>query len=567
LITFKGMLRQPDNYGNPGEFDYSSYLRSRGIYYSIYIPAGKWRIINSEFQEIKYVHQKIRYKLLTWIDSIKGDENAAAVLKAITLGSKDYLDDQLKQSWANAGGIHVMAVSGLHVGMIWAFLSYLLSFTGSGKFPGIFRIVIILLVLWFYALMTGMSASVVRSCLMFSLISAGKLFNRYSPVLNTVLLAAFIQILIDPENFHDAGFRFSYIAVLSIVIFHNLISGWFPAGNILLKKITDLISVSLAAQILTYPLVIYYFHRFPVYFLISNLILIPCVTVLMFIFLLSSIIFLILGRGEAFMILDIKIASFMNSVIMQIESLPGSVLYDLSINSFQTFILLVVPLILMIFKIYKKPFYFLSGFTLLGVFLFMGIVRHYKAMALEKFIVHNIRGVPLCSYSRGNSFYIFSNTLTMQEQEQIDYITENYRIDHFREKKYLIEKPFDDKKYKNDFQITAFPDSVNYLLTISGKRIIAIYDIGLFIEWEHTADLKADYLVLCDDRLPDKEQLTGMFQFDTLIISSSVKFFDNYKDKEKQDDYTIIDVRSSGACILIDTFYSYKKNPKGLGKF
>ena len=171
--------------------------------------------------------------------------------------------------------MHVLAVSGLHVGIIFFILNFLLTPLNRNK--RLLKIKLFLLVgaLWFYAFLTGLSPSVMRSCTMFSFIVVGENLNKRTNIYNTLAASAFLLMLINPLIIFGAGFQLSYIAVISIVFFQPRLAALVAVKNRILKYVWDLFTVSVAVQIGTAPISIFYFHQFPVYFWLSNFIVIP----------------------------------------------------------------------------------------------------------------------------------------------------------------------------------------------------------------------------------------------------------------------------------------------------
>lgn len=197
------------------------------------------------------------------------------VISAITLGKKDELDRNVKQVFSMSGGSHVLAVSGLHVGIIYMVLLWLTGFLPRNKIFSVVSHLLTILCLWCYAFICGLPASVVRSAIMFSLISVATIIERRNVSLNAVFTSAFIMLIYKPLYLFDIGFQLSYAAVISILLFYKKFYYTLPLKNKILKWGWSMICVSAAAQIGTLPLTIYYFHQIPTYSLITNFIVVP----------------------------------------------------------------------------------------------------------------------------------------------------------------------------------------------------------------------------------------------------------------------------------------------------
>ncbi|MEA3318280.1 MAG: ComEC/Rec2 family competence protein, partial [Bacteroidota bacterium] len=266
-LVLKSYINEIKHNGNPNAFNYKKYLSYKGIKYQAYIKSGNWEIIDSNIgNPILLYANKIRRNLLSVYKEydISGDE--LAVLSALTLGYKSDLSNEIKQSYAASGAMHILAVSGLHVGIIFIILNNLLFFLERNYFGKIIKVLIIIGFLAFYTLLTGMSSSVLRASIMFACFSFGNLFNRQTNIYNTLAVSAFIILAFNPYAIMDVGFQLSYIAVISIVFFQAKIYGLINISNYIGNKIWELLSVSIAAQIGTFPIAIYYFHQFPNYF-------------------------------------------------------------------------------------------------------------------------------------------------------------------------------------------------------------------------------------------------------------------------------------------------------------
>jgi len=224
---------------------------------------------------IRATAEKMRSMLLNRFSAagISGEEYS--MVSALTLGSVQLLTPETKKEFSVSGVSHILSVSGLHVAVVFAILEFMLSFFNRFERLKVVKQVLIIAVLWCYAFMTGLSPSVIRSAFMFSMIAFGRCLHRKSQTINTVLFSAFILLLWKPSFLFDLGFDLSYCAVISIVVMHErLTSSWKPSSKIV-GYFWQMICLSGVAQLGTAPLTIYYFHQFPNYFLLNNLIAVP----------------------------------------------------------------------------------------------------------------------------------------------------------------------------------------------------------------------------------------------------------------------------------------------------
>ena len=297
MLYCKGYLNRIKPRGNPGEFDYQTWANMRGIYYSSYCKKGD---VTSIGHRAPSIFQRVAVSSREWVigqfkeSGIQGDQ--LAILTALTTGDKGSLDPELRSSFATAGLMHVLAVSGLHIGIIYLILCWLvkpLEFYNHGK---VLRISIIIFVLWFYAYFTGMSPSVSRAVLMFTFVVIGEVSGRRYASENALFASAFFLMLFNPYIIYEIGFQLSYLAVFGIFRLYKPIYDALYFKYKAIDKIWSLIALSIAAQIATTPLSLYYFHQFPTYFILSNLLIVPLVGLVIQ----GAFLFLVVGFYEPF---------------------------------------------------------------------------------------------------------------------------------------------------------------------------------------------------------------------------------------------------------------------------
>jgi competence protein ComEC len=258
-LLIQTTFQKPDGVINPDGFDYRSYLKRQGIGATTYLNSDRWvKTDRNEAFSIFRLAESAQQNLLDIYRrfGITGDEYA--VLAALTLGSKDALHPELRQNYTTSGGMHILAVSGLHVGIIFMVLSFLLKSFHRTPRRKYVKALLIVLLLWTYAFVTGLPPSVVRATLMFSLIAIGASLERKPQIYNTISFAAFIMLLVNPNYLYDVGFQLSFSAVVSIVYFQPMISKWFVIENKMLRWAWELTAVSLAAQIGTAAFSLFY---------------------------------------------------------------------------------------------------------------------------------------------------------------------------------------------------------------------------------------------------------------------------------------------------------------------
>ena len=260
---------------NPYHFDYSAYLKNLDVYHQFRISENEILNRYKGSRTIVGLAEEFRNYAIQQLERTKIQDDERSIIQALVLGERRDISKRLYEEYAAAGAIHILAVSGLHVGILFLILSWLLSFTEALPGGRFIKTILLLLLLWGFALLSGLSASVIRAVTMFSFFSMAQLSRRPTNSYNTLFLSFFILLLINPKWLFHVGFQLSYIAVLSILLLQPILFKVYIPKNLLLKKLWGIITVSIAAQIGILPLSLYYFHQFPGLFLITNVIVLP----------------------------------------------------------------------------------------------------------------------------------------------------------------------------------------------------------------------------------------------------------------------------------------------------
>jgi competence protein ComEC len=345
IWQFSGKLVAIRNSGNPGSPDFRSIMGRKNCWYRFYASRdGVGFRYNREIQGAGRRFSPAHIRSLV-SDHWHGTLEEVSLLKAVCLGDRSSLTDDMRQAYTAAGGMHLLAVSGLHVGLIWLVLQYMTGWMSLIFRKGIQRTVLVVGLLWFYAFITGFSSSVCRSVTMFSFFSASLMMGERGQALNVILASAFLLVLIEPGRMVDVGFQLSYAAIIGIITLHPIVRGMVRVKNRILRWIWEATSVSLAAQLSTAPLVIYYFHQLPIYSLLSSLIAVPVLSLLIAIFV-CSVPFVLAGimeRLSSFLL--VELARLMNRSMDYLSSLPGAVQTGLQLDRFSLLVWLLVLLL------------------------------------------------------------------------------------------------------------------------------------------------------------------------------------------------------------------------------
>ena len=276
---------------NPYQFNYSDYMENLGVLRQMNASRSEVIIMGKGSGNIRGIAGEIRNRIISGLRQKNFKQEELAIIQALLLGQRQEISQEIYSNYAAAGVIHILAVSGLHVGIILLLLNRLLKPLERIRFGKILKTILLLLLLWGFAIMAGLSPSVVRAVSMFSFVAVGMQLNRRTSVLNTLFMSLLVLLLINPYFITQVGFQLSYSAVFSIVLIQPHVYKLYKGNSRIIKYFWGILSVTLAAQIGVLPLSLFYFHQFPGLFFLSNLVILPFLG-------------LILGLGILIMILS-----------------------------------------------------------------------------------------------------------------------------------------------------------------------------------------------------------------------------------------------------------------------
>jgi competence protein ComEC len=313
---------------NPGEFDYAAWLRQRGIGMRLMADNAHWqRLSQNGGFALKATALELRQWFANTLQQAGLSGDRLTVAQALLLGNDDEIDPGLLRAYSASGTLHVLSVSGMHVALLFTALSWLLApllRLGGGRY---WQAAVLLAALWGYAMLTGASPSVLRAVTMLSFVVAGKPFQRHGHILNMLAAAALVLLVIEPQLLTDIGFQLSFLAVGGIVVLQPVFQQQWQPQSRAMRWTWSLISVTLVAQLVTFPLGLYYFGQFPLYFLLSNLVVIPVSTLVMY----GGLLLLAvspLGKTDTWVAVPVSwLLDLLNGAVRYTEFLPAAVLY------------------------------------------------------------------------------------------------------------------------------------------------------------------------------------------------------------------------------------------------
>ena len=430
VLVIRGAPQSVPAPANPGEFDYKKFLSYRNVGHQHFLKQGDVVLADNDPPSIA-VAAAVRAR--AWADAtleryVTGTREQA-IASALVLGVTDGLDNELLGAYAATGTMHVLAVSGLHISIIYMILVWAmkpLQRTASGKW---ILALTGLLVLWSYAFITGLSPSVLRAVTMFSFLALARPTGQSTNIYNTLAASAVCLLIVDPYMIMSVGFQLSYLAVLGIVYLEPRFYQLWEPGSWLLANVWKVTTVSVAAQLATFALGLFYFHQFPNYFLLSNLLVIP----ISFVVLIAGIAVLavsfipVMATGLG-MLLTGSIW-LLNEIVFVMESFPFSLIRGVEINAWQCWLLMAIIMALVLLTEQKK-FRYLTV-AVLSSFIFMVIEWSHmdSQVNIERITVYSVRGHSAIDLiDRGHAYFLADSILQADHQKIRYHIEPNRTI-------------------------------------------------------------------------------------------------------------------------------------------
>jgi competence protein ComEC len=380
-----GKLISIQNKDNPGEFNSALYWRSKGVRYISFLEENQLFL---KCGNESFIFKKMNYLQKSCADLLQNriHNDFYGIAKALLLGDKSSLDTEDYRSFGNAGGMHLLAVSGLHIGILLEcilFVFLLFPRILSRKRAFLFTLII----LWFYAFLTGMSASVVRAVFMFSLLVLGRMLERHESGLNMLALSAFVLLLINPLYLLDLGFQLSYLAMFGIYLYYPKIASLYNFENKWIQMAWKGTAMGISAQLATAPLTLYFFHQFPNYFVLTNLLILILANGIMITGLLSLVFHFVplinILLASCFSLLLYLLILGVNSI----DQIPFSVAYGFNLKVYQV-VLCFSVLILLCFHVNRRWVILLKGSLCFIGILFL-VLNRYSSLNSEKLFCMN----------------------------------------------------------------------------------------------------------------------------------------------------------------------------------
>lgn len=544
-ILVKGAPQKVEAALNPQQFNYAAYLAGKNIYHRQFLQSEQYLTIGSDpGNPILYYSILMRRYLDKQVRQNVPEQREYGISTALLLGVTDELDNSIKAAYTNSGTIHVLSVSGLHVGLIYGVLMLFLGKFNRTPRQRFYTALIAIALLWLYAFITGLSPSVLRSVVMFTMVTLALAIGRRSNIYNTLAIAAFVLLLHNPYFVLDVGFQLSFLAVLGIVYLQPKLYTLVEVNNRVSKFFWALFTVSLAAQLATSPLSLYYFHQFPVYFWLANLVVVPLSTVALYSGLAAIGFGWIPVIGWLLYQLHFWVIWCMNEINFYLISLPNALLDGISITAFQTWLLYALFFMLILFFALKKLPYLAIAASILFVLAVQQILETIAQRKQQFFSIYSLRGQTALSFIQGQQAVLLADSITLTDKQDYTFNIQPH-LWHLG-----IRKP------KPQFLHTFTQlQSINHALLPDSNSLYAWQNKTLLLlhrplKVQAISPLPVDYLILANNVRINPEELQ-QFRYKHLILDSSNSLWYREKTKQQLDTLGLVyyDVADKGAFV------------------
>jgi competence protein ComEC len=494
------------NSGNPGAFNYQRYAAFQQTFHNVFLKTGDWVKLKGNnvnaFQSFLFAaREKILSALQTNITTSKDE---LGIAEALLIGYTNDLDKDLVQAYSNTGVVHIIAISGMHLGLIYGMLIWMFARMPLIKRSKATQAFLILACLWLFSLLTGGAASVIRSAVMFTFITMGKmLLKKEASIYSSLAASAFVMLVYNPYYLWDVGFQLSYLAVVGIVAFQKPIYNCLYIKNKYIDMVWKAAALTTAAQILTFPVCIYYFHQFPVLFLITNLVAVPLSTVVLY----SAILLVAISWIPVMGLYVGKITGWllwvMNKIILWVNELPFAVWDKIPSNIFTTWLLYATVFCVAAWLMNKNKKMLQWSLSFCAGFVLLHTVIAWQVKSQHKFIVYNVPQHQAIDFVEGNNYRFVGDSILL-----VDGILQNFHLKPGRIALQLNKKV--------DSMTACFNKNGFYQF---GNKKIVVLDENIAFESEKKMDV--DYIVISKNPKLYINQLVKTFNCNKFIFDAS----------------------------------------------
>ena len=540
LLFFQAGYRLIQPPANPYTFDFQHYSKLQNIYHQAFIKPGTYQIINNQTgtQPLLFWFADCRDQVLQLIEQNCTLPEVSSIVSAMVLGIKDQLPKDLQRTYANAGAMHVLAVSGLHVGILYLIVHF--CFTQIMQWlgwPKKWILLPVLLFVWSYVLLTGCGPSAWRAGLMLSLFAIGKQFSHYLNTFNIMAATAFIMLWVNPFQLYDVGFQLSFLALSGILVFQPLVYRLWYCPWKWLDYLWKLVSVGIAAQIATFPIGIYYFHQFPVYSWLSGILVVPAASLILS--------FSLLGIGSSGLGMDVGMWWVLEQLIVGlhaslhwIEMLPMSTINQIWVSNSLVWSLYLVILLFLGYWQLKNKWMYRAALGLSMVILLVHQIQNFSAYHRAQMVIYDVSKHSMIDFI--HAFRTTSLVDSTMSNQTMEYVAGPYRS--FTRANNVAQIPMNRPHIMHDQLIKKGP-FIDYL----GKWLF-LFDANQSLdEWPK---MNVDYVCLKGNPETTIKAILEKFNPSLVIIDGSNA---PWKVHEWLQDSLLVDIhytRESGALII-----------------
>lgn len=408
---------------NPYQFDYKDYLRKQAIYHQIRATHNAILRVDNPSTTLLGLASNAREHIISKLKKESFGAEELSVIQALLLGQRDDISESTYNDYKNAGAVHILAVSGLHVGILLLLLQFLLSPLECFSKGKTLKLLLVVLLLWAYAFVAGLSPSIVRAVTMFTFLVYAMHLNRPTNSFNIIALSMLFILLIKPLFLFQVGFQMSYDAVFAIVwVYPKLQKFWFPE-NLVVRKTWQLLSVSVAAQLGVLPISLFYFHQFPALFFISNLLIIPFLGLILGMGILIITLSLVNQLPEFLVVIYNWVIGTMNAVVNWVAKQEGFIIKDIPFDSVQLVLGYIMIISLVVFLSHPKRKTALALFS--GIIALQGwaIWSQFQLQTKENLILAHKSRNTILLHQTGNDLNVFA-----QDTASVDRIVNDFAV-------------------------------------------------------------------------------------------------------------------------------------------
>ncbi|MEM6524642.1 MAG: ComEC/Rec2 family competence protein [Bacteroidota bacterium] len=492
---------------NPGEFDYQVFLSYQNIHYQQFVRVSPILVEErSSYFGISSMGSKIGlWARAVFEDHIESEQDRSIAL-ALVLGIKDGLDNDIKKAYSATGAMHILAVSGLHVGIIYIIVSALLGKLQSTALGRWLFCCLAIAILWMYALATGFSPSVLRAVTMFSFVILARAINRKSNIYNTLAASALILLLFDPFLIMSVGFQLSYLAVFGIVFLQPRIYHLVHFDNFFIDKIWAITAVSIAAQLATFPLGLLYFHQFPTFFLLSNLVVVPGA----FAILITGILMLFLSWIPTVATLIGSILGFVisvvNRVVFWIDEIPLGRINDVYITPTESWLILILVLMISLFLVVRQVKLLYAVFSVTLLICFSITTRSFENERLNRLIFYRISGHTAVEWISDNQSVLWADDELLVSSDKLAFNVRPNRL------KSGVRKT-------KSYAFKSLTSGIEMAM-VASKSVLVLRDIHQKTNFDNKP--RVDFLIYSQKCRRDLKWVRDKFDFGILILGGDL---------------------------------------------